>query len=184
MFQGGWNLQTRKQRPKVRRIAPLVGAQIETSTRRLLAALREIGGWGALGRRRFYRRGPCLRCERPPSPISSSRSTSRARPRPSRSMGNCFTAGRSRPELPASRLDGSYTPFRMEACITAGMGQCRHAACDLLHQAGPQHPWLRPSRPRHARPLRLRPRHATNATTLYDLVTAEGMGNHRHRERG
>ena len=73
--------------------------------------------------------------------------------------------------------DGSYTPFRMEVMHysqewdNAGMPRA------ISHHAGAQHPWLRPSRPRHAPLPRLRPSLSlTNATTLYDLVTAEGMG--------
>jgi len=46
---------------------------------------------------------------------------------------------------------GSYTPLPHGAhALFAGVGQCRHAACDLLHHKGAQHSWLGPSRPRHA----------------------------------
>jgi lipoprotein-anchoring transpeptidase ErfK/SrfK len=85
-----------------------------------------------------------------------------------------------------STPDGSYTPFRMEVMHysqewdNAGMPHAIFFTTRGHSIHGSDHPGL--GTPVSHGCVRLS---LTNATTLYDLVTTESMGeNHRHRERG
>ena len=144
-----------------------------------LAALRDINGDATQAYRRHVARAR-LRLRR-------RQAGARQYPHPDRQaepdhdrlgMGNCFTAGRSRPEQPASRTpDGSYTPFRMEVMHysqewdNAGVPHAIFFTTRGHSIHGSDHPGL--GTPVSHGCVRLT---LTNATTLYDLVTAEGMG--------